>query len=250
LHGNGVAARHAGRVLADEQSSRHVRGRWISAASAQRNLGLLRRAELTQLREFGTVRYADAGTVVAASGSRVTQVQVVSDGELELRARLDEGRATMAVVRTGGVIADTPLLLNAPMPFDAIASRDTELITLTRQRWTELLTRSPDLALRWMTSIARRLDDDRRRLVVVTSKPLIAQVAYLLLDLAEDGPAGEPVVTLSHTTIAHLLGARRQSVTRVVGDLKRRRLVDSGYGHTVLLDVEGLRAVMGSEPLP
>ena len=237
-------------VSQPEQPRGEVRGRWISAASAERNLGLLRRNELAQLRRFGTVHYADAGTVVAASGSRVTHIQVVSDGELELRARLDEGRATMAVVRTGGVIADIPLLLNAPMPFDAIASRDTECIKLSRQRWTELLTSSPDLALRWMTSIARRLDDDRRRLVVVTSKPLVGQVAYLLLDLAEEGPAGELVVKLSHTTIAHLLGARRQSVTRVVGELKRRQLIDARYGHTVILDLDGLREVMGSEPLP
>jgi CRP-like cAMP-binding protein len=238
-------------VAAEDPHDRHVRGRWISAASAERNLGLLRRRELAQLRQFGgSVRYAAAGTVVAASGSRVTQVQVVADGELELMARLDEGRATMAVVRTGGVIADIPLLLNAPMPFDAVASRDTELIALSRQRWTQLLTASPDLALRWMTSIARRLDDDRRRLVVVTSKPLIAQVAYLLLDLVESGTAGEPVVKLSHTTMAHLLGARRQSVTRVVGELKRRGMVEPRYGHTRLLDVEGLREVMGLEPLP
>lgn len=229
---------------------RQVRGRWISASSAQRNLGLLSRRELLQLREFGTVHYADAGTVTAASGSIVTHVQVVSDGELELHARLDEGRATMAVVRPGGVIGDIPMLLDAPMPFDAIASRDTELIALSRQRWTELLTQSPDLALRWMTSIAHRLDDDRRRLVVVTSKSLVAQVAYLLLELVESGPGGEPVVKLSHTTIAHLLGARRQSVTRVVGDLKRRGLVESRYGHTVILDADGLREVMGSEPLP
>ena len=234
----------------DEKADRQVRGRWISAASAERNLGLLGRRELTWLRQFGTVHYADAGTVVAASGSKVTHVQVISDGELELRARLDEGRATMAVVRTGGVIADIPLLLNAPMPFDAVASRDTECIALSRQRWTELLTGSPDLALRWMTSIARRLDDDRRRLVVVTSKPLIGQVAYLLLDLAEEGQGAEPVVKLSHTTIAHLLGARRQSVTRVVGDLKRRGLVESRYGQTVVLDAAGLREIMGSPPLP
>jgi CRP-like cAMP-binding protein len=237
-------------VAGEQQGGRTVRGRWISPTSAERNLGLLRRRELAQLRQYGTVHYADAGTVVAASGSRVTHIQVVSDGELELRARLDQGRATMAVVRAGGVIGDIPLLLNAPMPFDAIASRDTECIQLSRQRWTELLTHSPDLALRWMTSIARRLDDDRRRLVVVTSKPLIGQVAYLLLDLAEDGIADEPVVRLSHTTIAHLLGARRQSVTRVMGELKRRGLIDSRYGHTVLLDPAGLRAVMGSEPLP
>jgi CRP-like cAMP-binding protein len=237
-------------VAAEPNSARQVRARWISTASAERNLGLLRRSELAQLRQFGTLQYADAGTVVAASGSPVTHVQVVSDGELELRARLDEGRATMAVVRTGGVIADIPLLLNAPMPFDAIASRDTEYIALSRRRWTELLTSSPDLAMRWMTSIARRLDDDRRRLVVVTSKPLVGQVAYLLLDLVESGPAGEPVVKLSHTTIAHLLGARRQSVTRVVGELKRRGLVESRYGYTALLDPDGLRGVMGSDPLP
>lgn len=238
------------RVTVEELRDRQVRGSWISAASAERNLGLLRRKELTQLREFGSVHYADAGTVVAASGSAVTHVQVVSDGELELRARLDEGRATMAVVRTGGVIGDIPLLLNAPMPFDAIASRDTECIALSRQRWTELLTSSPDLALRWMASIARRLDDDRRRLVVVTSKPLVGQVAYLLLDLAEDGPWGDAVVKLSHTTIAHLLGARRQSVTRVVAELKRRGLIEAHYGHTVILDADGLGRVMGSEPLP
>ncbi len=236
--------------MSDQGVERQVRGRWISATSAERNLGLLRRHELAQLRQMGSVHHADAGTVVAAAGSRVTHVQVVTDGELELRARLDEGRVTMAVVRTGGVIADIPLLLNAPMPFDAIASRDTECIALSRARWTELLTGSPDLAVRWMTSIARRLDDDRRRLVVVTSKPLLAQVAYLLLDLVEDGPADEAVVKLSHTTLAHLLGARRQSVTRVMGELKRRGLVESRYGHTLLLDEAGLRSVVGSPPLP
>ncbi len=212
--------------------------------------GLLRPDELAQLRAVGTVHHAPAGTVVAASGSVVTHVQVVGSGELELRARLDAGRATMAVVRPGGVIADIPLLLGAPMPFDAVASRDSECIALSRQRWTDLLRGSPDLALRWMTSIAQRLDDDRRRLVVVTSKPLRAQVAYLLLDLAEDGPRGEPVVAVTHTTLAHLVGARRQSVTRVMGEFKRHGLVDSRYGHTVLLDRDGLREVMGSEPLP
>jgi CRP-like cAMP-binding protein len=237
-------------MTSERAGPRQVGGRWISAASAERNLGILRRNELAELRRFGRLRHADAGSVVAAAGSSVSHVQVVADGELELRARLDSGRATMAVVRSGGVIADIPLLLRAPMPFDAIASRDTELIALSRQRWTELLTASPDLALRWMASIARRLDDDRRRLVVVTTRPLIAQLAFLMLDLAENGLAGQPVVTLSHTTMAHLLGARRQSVTRVMAQLKQRGLVESRYGHTVLLDTEGLRAVMGSEPLP
>lgn len=225
-------------------------GRWISPTSAQDNLGLLRRGELAELRSFGTARYVEAGTVVAAAGSPATHVQVVADGELELMARLDGGRATMAVVRTGGVIMDIPMLLGNPMPFDAVASRDSEMVALSRQRWTQLLSASPSLSLRWMTSIARRLDDDRRRLVVVTSKPLVAQVAYLLLDLAEDSADGRRVVHLSHTTMAHLLGARRQSVTRVIAQLRARHLVVTRYGSTVLLDTDGLQEVMGRQPLP
>ena len=225
-------------------------GRWISQSSAQQNLGLLRRGELTELRRSGTVRYVEAGTLVAAAGSPATHVHVVAAGELELMARQDAGRVTMAVVRAGGVIQDIPMLLGNPMPFDAVASRDTEMIAVSRQRWTELLATSPSLSLRWMTSIARRLDDDRRRLIVVTSKPLISQVAYLLLDLAEIDHDGQFVVRLSHTTMAHLLGARRQSVTRVIAELRRRDLVATSYGVTAVLDNDGLRDVMGRDPLP
>lgn len=224
--------------------------RWISQSSARDNLGLLRRGELAQLRTSGTVRYVEAGTVVAAAGSPATHVQVVADGELGLMARQDGGRATMAVVRAGGVIMDIPMLLGNPMPFDAVASRDTELVALSRRRWTELLASSPSLSMRWMTSIARRLDDDRRRLVVVTSKPLVSQVAYLLLDLAESDAHGRPVVRLSHTTISHLLGVRRQSVTRVIAQLRQQGLVETAYGSTVLLQQDGLRDVMGREPFP
>jgi len=48
-----------------------------------------------------------------------THVQVGGGGELELMARQEGGRATMAVVRMGGVIMDIPLLLGNPMPFEA-----------------------------------------------------------------------------------------------------------------------------------
>jgi len=225
-------------------------GRWIRSSTSVETLGLLRPGELAQLRTIGTVRYVEGGTLVAAAGSMATHVQVVGGGELELMARQEGGRATMAVVRTGGVIMDIPLLLGNPMPFDAVASRDAEMISLSRQRWTQLLTSSPSLSLRWMTSIARRLDDDRRRLVVVTSKPLVSQVAYLLLDLAELGPGQQRVVRLSHTTMSHLLGARRQSITRVIAELRQSGLVSTAYGSTVLLDEDGLRDVMGPDPLP
>jgi CRP-like cAMP-binding protein len=226
-------------------------GRWISPLSARRDLGLLTSQDLTDLREFGTARAAEAGEVVIAAGARVTHVLAVAQGEVDLISRLNSGRATMAVVRRGGVLTDIPLLLDAPMPFDAVATQPTELIELARQRWVDVVTARPALCLKWMRSMARRLDDDRRRLVMSQNRPLVAQVAYLLLELAEREANGDVLrVRLSHATMAQILGARRQSVSRALADLRERRLIETRYGTTGILDDAGLRSVMGSPPLP
>jgi CRP-like cAMP-binding protein len=225
-------------------------GRWISQSSAETNLGLLTTSQMNALRRTGSSRHVDPGTVVASAGKQPTHIQVVCNGELELMTRLPAGRVTMALVRGGGVISDIPMLLEAPMPFDAVASRDTELILLSRKQWMQLLTSHPAICLRWMTSIARRLDDDRRRLVVVMTRPLIAQLAYVLLDLAERGPAGDSVVRLSHSTLAQLVGARRQSVTRAIGELRDQGLIETRYGVIDIIDDGGLRQVIGTDPLP
>ncbi|GAC1609930.1 MAG: hypothetical protein NVS3B26_13930 [Mycobacteriales bacterium] len=112
------------------------------------------------------------------------------------------------------------MLLRAAMPFDAIAARDTKLILLSRDRWIAALSSHPSICLRWITSIARRLDDDRRRLVILTTRPLIAQLAYVTLDHAESVPHGKLVLRPSQTTLVHLVGARRRSVTCGVAELR------------------------------
>lgn len=225
-------------------------GRWISPASARRDLGVLTPQDLAQLREVGTTRTVEPGEVVLTAGARATHILAVAHGEIDLMTRLSTGRTTMAVVRRGGVLADIPMLLDGPMPFDAVAGKTSELVSLSRQRWMDLITSRPALCLRWMSSIARRLDNDRRRLVMVQSRPLIAQVAYLLLDLAEREDSDQPEVRLSQATMAQLLGARRQSVTRVLADLRDRGLIETGYGTTVIVDEEGLTELMGPPPLP
>lgn len=77
--------------MSSDWTDRDVRGRFVAPAPAKRDLGLLRPAELRQLRALGAVSHAAAGTVVAAADSFVTHVQIVGAGQLELRARPAEG---------------------------------------------------------------------------------------------------------------------------------------------------------------
>jgi CRP-like cAMP-binding protein len=50
--------------------------------------------------------------------------------------------------------------------------------------------------------------------------------------------------------MAQLLGARRQSVTRVLSELRERGLIETGYTTIGIVDGQGLTAVMGPPPLP
>lgn len=223
---------------------------WSGLHAAGRHASVLQHEDFATLRQFGAPEHVSAGTVVASAGASVEHIQVVASGELQLCARVDGRRMAALLVRTGGVISDIPLLLDAPMPYDAIATQDTEVIRLTSDRWMQMLSSDQALCLRWMRSMAQRLDDDRRRLLVLTTRTLTAQVAYLLLEMAEPGADGQAEVHLSQETIAHLLGARRQSVTRVLSALRGYGCITSRYGVTVILDEAGLQAVRGDEPLP
>jgi CRP-like cAMP-binding protein len=222
----------------------HPHARWIARSMARDELNPIDVRELPRLEAICSSRTLEPGTLVLEAGSTVEHVLLLRHGEIELLARSHGGgRTVMAIVRPGGVIADIPLLLGTPMPWDAVASREATVIALDRAGWMQILRTSPGLSMRWMTSIAKRLDADRRRLLWITTKDLLAQVAGTLLEQQEPGPSGLPVVALSHETIAQLLGARRQSVTRVIAELRDRGLVASGYRETVLLDPTGLSAV-------
>lgn len=185
------------------------------------------------------------GTRLYSAGDRVDRVMVVGAGEVELSARTSTGRRVLEVVRKGGVIADIPLFLDAPMPFDAVVSRRATVCELDRKALIAFLSSAPAASLRWMRSIALRLDDDRRRLLAILSSDLTAQVAFLLLEHTEPGPTGEPEVHLTHEVMAQLLGARRQSVSRVVAGLREQGLLTTEYKHIVLHDIDGLKEIAG-----
>jgi CRP-like cAMP-binding protein len=218
---------------------------WSARAAARQDVSPFTSADVAHIKGAAVEERVAAGTRLLAAGDEVDRVLVVGSGEVELLARVGGGRRVVAVVRKGGVIADIPLFLDAPMPFDAVVSRLALICTLDREALLAFLTSAPSASLRWMRSIAVRLDDDRRRLLAILGSDLTAQVAFLLLEHAEADGDGPPVVRLSHDVLADLLGARRQSVSRIIADLRDRRLVTTGYRTVRLVDLDGLADLTG-----
>lgn len=220
-------------------------GSWTARAAARQDFAPFAPADLAHIRSAAVETTVETGTRLLAAGDTVDAVTVIGSGEVELLAPVDGGRRVVAVVRKGGVIGDIPLFLEAAMPFDAVVSRSALVCTLDRQALLGFLSSAPSASLRWMRSIALRLDDDRRRLLALVTSDLTAHVSFVLLEHAEPDAGGQLVVRLSHQVIAELIGARRQSVGRVLADLRERGLVSPAYRRIVVRDVDGLQEVAG-----
>jgi len=219
--------------------------RWSARAAARQDMSPFTAQDIKQIRTSAVEDHAEPGTRLLAAGEAVDRVLIIGSGEVELLAHSSAGRRVMEVVRKGGVIGDIPLFLDAPMPFDAVVSRRALVCTLDRDGLLAFLSSAPAASLRWMRSIALRLDDDRRRLLAIMTSDLTGQIAFLLLEHAEPGADGGLAVRLSHDVIAQLLGARRQSVSRVIADLRARGLIASAYRRIDLLDPAGLQEIAG-----
>ncbi|CAN5900482.1 hypothetical protein BH23ACT10_BH23ACT10_10620 [soil metagenome] len=232
-------------MRADAASRRHAL--WIARAMARTDLTPLQQSDIDQLERVVKVRHEPQGAVLISAGTPVTSVYVVRSGEVQLAIRRPlGGRQLVGLVREGGVVGDIPMFCERPMPFDALTGQRTTILEISREQLLGMLNQSPSLSLRWMTSLAKRLEQTQRRMVSLLTKDLTMQVAVLLLDEREQDSGGTWVVRLAHGTIAQLLGVRRQSVSRVLATLRRRGLIASGYRTITLQDLVGLAEVAGT----
>jgi CRP/FNR family transcriptional regulator, LitR-dependent transcriptional activator len=103
-----------------------------------------------------------------------------------------------------------------------------------------------------LIEITRSLSHQMQRLMDyeyhLQTGDLRQRVARYLLDLAEtplggrDGH-GRTVVAATHELLAEGTASTRESVSKIITDLRQEGLIGSGYRNVTLLDVEELRAI-------
>lgn len=221
---------------------------WIARAMSRSDLTPLLAEDIERLAGICRPQRPPSGTVLLQAGDEVHDVYVVQTGGVELRAQGRGGRQVVGLVRPGDVVGDIPLFCEQPMPFQAVALPGTAVLRLGRDELVALLQASPSLSLRWVTSMAKRLEQTQHRLLSLLTKDLAGQVATLLLDECGQHSEGPAVAALSHKAIGQMVGARRPSVSRVIDQLRRRGLVDSRYRSITVIDPAGLAAVAGEPP--
>lgn len=170
-------------------------------------------------------------------GAPSSGVWIVKSGRVELTVGSGKGRVVVQILRGGDVDGDVQHLLGHPMPYSAHALEDATLLFLSTADFEELMRRHPQVARRWLQTVAQRVAASQDRIIGLLGRGLSQQVASMLLDESAEG-----IVELPQKTLAAMLGVRRQSLNRVLKSFERKGLIQVRYSAVDIINPIGLEA--------
>jgi CRP/FNR family cyclic AMP-dependent transcriptional regulator len=173
------------------------------------------------------------GSVLYREGDEVEGLYLVREGFIWLGdARVEP--ATLGVVGPGGLFGEEALVGEKERTLGATALTYAELLFAPKEELSALLEAFPEAQGFFLKALYTRLKAAEARLWEARHLSVAQRLARLLLAL---GP-GE--VGLSHQDLARMVGATRETVTKLLGEWALKGVVDLGYRRLQVLDPKAL----------
>jgi CRP/FNR family cyclic AMP-dependent transcriptional regulator len=199
----------------------------------------LDRNELERFAEVTREKSYPKGSVILFEDDPGDSLFVVRDGRVKVVLIGEDGREViLGVLGVGEYFGELSLIDDRPRSAHVIAMEDSNLLVLRREDFRKRVESSPSVAWSLLTELSRRLRraDDKIGGLVLLDVP--GRIARLLLDLAEESGTNAIEKSLTHQTIAQMIGASRETVSRAMKDFQ-----DAGW-----ITVERRRIALADRP--
>lgn len=207
--------------------------------------GVLECAMLAQLRLMGCAQKLKPGEPLFHEGDESKQVYTLTKGVLKLYKLLPDGRRQVTGFMFPGDFLG--ISVDDAHAFTAEALADTQLCKFSRGRFDSFVEEHPEMERELYRVAAHELAAAQQQMVLLgrkTAAERLASFFLALLDRAERASgASERFVKLpmSRSDIADYLGLTKETVSRVLAMLKKRRLIRLEALDVIeILDREGL----------
>ena len=181
----------------------------------------LGRTELQSFAELTRERSYPRGSVILFENDAGDSLFVVRSGRVKVVLIGEDGREViLGVLGVGQHFGELALIDEQPRSAHVIAMEDSNLIILRRDDFRKRVESSPPVAWSLLTELSRRLRraDDKIGGLVLLDVP--GRIARLLLDLAEESGTQMIEKSLTHQTIAQMIGASRETVSRAMKEFQ------------------------------
>jgi CRP/FNR family transcriptional regulator, cyclic AMP receptor protein len=173
-----------------------------------------------------------------------SSVYFILSGWVKIRTyNIDGKEVTLNIVGRGEVFGEMAPLDEVPRSTDVITLMPTMVANMPAADFVHLLNTEPQAGIRLAKLMARRLRQVNRRLRLRESDAT-SRVADILLFLAEGQgmkkSEGIEIPNLPHRELSSLSGMARETVTRVLGKLEKKGIIERSADSFFIVDMDAL----------
>jgi len=179
----------------------------------------LTRDEMEAMDRAITMNTCQQGKLFYIPGDTGEVLFLLKSGRVQVYRLSPEGKKLIvATLGPGAIFGEMSLVGQGMHNTFAEAAEDCILCVMSRPDVEHLITSKPQVALRFIEAIGKRLTEAESRLEETTFKSIPARLAGLLLRLAD---ASGPVIDgYTHQDLAEMLGTYRETVTLSLNEFK------------------------------
>jgi CRP/FNR family transcriptional regulator, cyclic AMP receptor protein len=204
--------------------------------------------DLQRIAQLAVPRSFESGQVVFRQGGQSDTCYVVYAGRARAVRQHGDGRIiTLATFGPGDIFGELALFEDERRSATVEALEPTSAVAVLGPDMRRLMVEHPQIAMRLMIALARRLRETNERLVRRSFQTVQSRVASVLGELvtqaqSADAEAGDVAITATQTDLAKLAGSSRESASRFLAVLERAGVISQGRGRLVVHDPEALRS--------
>jgi CRP/FNR family transcriptional regulator len=218
----------------------------------------LAESDLVAVADVAVPRRLAATETVFREGDQSDTCYIVRSGHARATREHGDGRTlTLAHFGPGDIFGELAMFEDERRSATVETLEETEVVAILGGDMRRLLREHPDIAVKLVVSLGRRLRDTNERLTRQSFLSVQSRVAAVLLQLAEAArgegmappgeasaarsPDGDVLITSTQAELAQLAGSSRESASRFLAVLERAGAITQGRGRLTIHDEAALR---------
>lgn len=189
---------------------------------------------------------AKAGQLIYAEGEKCEALYIVMHGRVKLYYQGVDGKEQIVdIIGPGAVFGDISLSRNSRYDVSAEAYEDGVYCSIPLDYYHELIQTKPQVAIRLLSELDGQLTKTRKIIRDLSLKRARQRMASIIFRLAKednekiyDGVEVKLPVTVQ--TLAYMSGLTQETASRVLGDLRREKILSLKNRRLKILKAEAL----------
>jgi len=176
--------------------------------------------------QTGKINTFSRGEIIVIEDEKSDSVYILLKGTVEVKKNISLGtNVRLALLKEGTIIGEMGVFLNLRRSATIVANTDIEVLKITNLSFLDLISRMPDLTIRFLKEYASKIDDLNTKIAKMTDTNILILLASYILDKKlSDKSAG--YVKINITDLLQQTKLKREQISLGLKEMEKIKIVE------------------------